>query len=1308
MENEPKHQLVIWFDRKQAGIDALYHFVNSGLNPTVIKNVGYSTDGYLTLSISGNLVDVDTGHSQIIEFIERSGWNHFRLIDTAGDEIRQKAYLELSNIEQELRAFINRGLIDAFGFNWWLSLGSLKIPGLENPEYRKNHHLLELMTIEELIDFVTFEKAELNDDSPILLKDLSTILDQSASFEDFRNKLKQKANKVSLWDLVFSKYLGDSAISWQEIRRKDLQFIIDLRNRVMHHRPVHFGELKALDEKKNRISSLIASTKTHLSDDEKRDIATQQKKAREIFAKLVYERTNQNPYFRLHQSFTQSRNISTVENLINELTLLTTSGGITRKEALELRATAFRQLETLTDFSIEKTKEIIINELLPLCLQDEPDLNMHGHTFREILVDWLDGHPEQDAYTLKNLVLDNLAKQLGTVQHRPACWTISRIGYARTDIVQILFDHGNLHDDEVGDTSLSTITWLCFSKDQRQSILVQLHDRAEKRYNNTLLWSLSRLADPTSIAIIFDAWLTGNQISEKKVDPALAFTALREIADANENDVALQDQIWERTIDLIESKPEELYFDLDIGHLVTTCNSALVVPTILNWQAEHPDWFKNPGWARYLAQERLESAVKPLQLDGWLHVNEPKFFDLLEEDVSLDTKNDNFYTTQETMTKESTWKTLFRAGHAPLMNLFDIAISNETGRFMRRTLMEYLAVLKFEPLPQSVVRWITEEYNDVAKADGRELSQRMAAVRLARSSGSREAFDVLLNFGYTRDGQILQQSADAVIDVALSLLRDGNIEIIEHLVDRVTGNKKHQRVVAIAALEAIGTFEEYLPLLTPYRDRFISIVHEEDLENIERGQVLNIISLLPGDFTQDFENDLRNWAHNPDRWISVGALQALTRHGILEADTELMKELLSLEREGESWKISVLDSMQEWASYIIGLLYQRNINAFSNVINTLVINKDWNSAIQIFGWLDLIHGEQGKTPVPKEITDALVRRLVGKMSRFYTETDAFELLAKIEPDALLQQEIIDALPAWMSDSYIALANALRTAKVSAEFTGKRLMVLESLTENGMYSVRRSAYRALATHSSVHLYGLCKSWFESPILKLNLRAAEASGWIDNVTIDGKDGFQELQAIAISHPEANVRNAFKLSYDARRRRNWAKTYLDRILSATGQDNSDVLNLWRYGDALSKVGDDEIRDVLHNYLSKNHLPSNIRFWIRKHIIEKLENNWKKVTQKWPEPWLDSSGAIERGTGRLTLPSTESIDVQYSVWLSPASTPMEKHSWGGNIVVFWGDVMNIDQATIELEDGRKGEIQFSGINGNTATFHGRGRYPT
>lgn len=107
------------------------------------------------------------------------------------------------------------------------------------------------------------------------------------------------------------------------------------------------------------------------------------------------------------------------------------------------------------------------------------------------------------------------------------------------------------------------------------------------------MWALARLADPTSAPIIFEQWLQGNNITQKNVDAALAFTALREIADANENNVPLQNDIWHIVLDTVEGHSDELYMAFDIGHLVTTCNSVNVVATLLRWHGQHPDWFTN-------------------------------------------------------------------------------------------------------------------------------------------------------------------------------------------------------------------------------------------------------------------------------------------------------------------------------------------------------------------------------------------------------------------------------------------------------------------------------------------------------------------------------------------------------------------------------------------------------------------------------------------------------------------------------------------------------------------------------------------
>lgn len=44
-------------------------------------------------------------------------------------------------------------------------------------------------------------------------------------------------------------------------------------------------------------------------------------------------------------------------------------------------------------------------------------------------------------------------------------------------------------------------------------------------------------------------------------------------------------------------------------------------------------------------------------------------------------------------------------------------------------------------------------------------------------------------------------------------------------------------------------------------------------------------------------------ASEQERWTSVGGLQALARHDLLETNLKLMQDLLNLEKDGESWKL---------------------------------------------------------------------------------------------------------------------------------------------------------------------------------------------------------------------------------------------------------------------------------------------------------------------------------------------------------------------------------------------------------------------
>jgi hypothetical protein len=289
---------------------------------------------------------------------------------------------------------------------------------------------------------------------------------------------------------------------------------------------------------------------------------------------------------------------------------------------------------------------------------------------------------------------------------------------------------------------------------------------------------------------------------------------------------------------------------------------------------------------------------------------------------------------------------------------------------------------------------------------------------------------------------------------------------------------------------------------------------------------------------------------------------------------------------------------------------------------------------------------------------------------------------------------------------VALANALGKVKTQQDNQGQCLASLEMLAEDSLYPVRRAAYRGLARQSVTHLYKLCDSWLDSPLLKLNLRAAEACGWIENVVENGKDGFDKLYRQCISHPEPNVRQAAHRSWEERRRRLWSRVYLGKVMSVEGKDNFEVLRNWCYGDALRQVGDDECRGILREHVSIKPLPPNIRYWI-KYILEEFEKNWKKTTQEWPDPWTDMSGVIERGNGKLIVGSKKVVDIRYSTWRVPAASPGEKPSWGGTMMLSFWDYHNLDEAIIELEGGRRGKIILAGFMGNTATFLGAEAYP-
>ncbi|MCD6141943.1 hypothetical protein J7J55_04410, partial [Candidatus Bipolaricaulota bacterium] len=177
-------------------------------------NVIQTTSQHFKLSIRGSLEDVDACHNRINkEFVNR--YSCIRLRDEAGDEIRQKAYPILAHIEQQLRAFINRAMIEVKGFDWWDSIAPFlddqgiqdsvqKIEGQIGKIASALHHPLELTLFEDLIHIVTGSVQYWPTDKLLSADDFLEILSGCSSLDDLHKELKEKTRKVSLWDEVFA------------------------------------------------------------------------------------------------------------------------------------------------------------------------------------------------------------------------------------------------------------------------------------------------------------------------------------------------------------------------------------------------------------------------------------------------------------------------------------------------------------------------------------------------------------------------------------------------------------------------------------------------------------------------------------------------------------------------------------------------------------------------------------------------------------------------------------------------------------------------------------------------------------------------------------------------------------------------------------------------------------------------------------------------------------------------------------------------------------------------------------------------
>ena len=287
-----RYSLQILFDSKQVTLEELHSKAENALQkylPDIELKVDAPHCAYIQLAIKGTLKVVDACHDKINQIIHQSQLKFVRQLDEAGDELRRQAYSILSEIEQRFRVFVSQALVEVLGFDWWDSLAPnelrSKVQSIREKSQEDGISLdpLECTQFDDLIKLITAEVSEWSEEKHLYVTDILELFSSSDSLTEVRNHLKNKLKKHSFWE-IFAQYFQDKQ-QWEQMK-KSLNFVINERHKVMHHRPIRFGVLDALQNKKRELFTLLESAKTELLEQERTEAQQEVRDLREILAQL--------------------------------------------------------------------------------------------------------------------------------------------------------------------------------------------------------------------------------------------------------------------------------------------------------------------------------------------------------------------------------------------------------------------------------------------------------------------------------------------------------------------------------------------------------------------------------------------------------------------------------------------------------------------------------------------------------------------------------------------------------------------------------------------------------------------------------------------------------------------------------------------------------------------------------------------------------------------------------------------------------------------------------------------------------------
>ncbi len=930
---------------------------------------------------------------------------------------------------------------------------------------------------------------------------------------------------------------------------------------------------------------------------------------------------------------------------------------IASMQAWMLTRSAFELSQEFVGEETDKVGELAILYLLPKCqrashepkdeVEDWRSGGMERYQARQFLLNWLNAFPAQQMVMVRSVITSHLYEALIESPTEDDVLLISKIGFRGDDVVDRLWRIVETKE-VLFDAALSALIALGPNAEDKKRILEIVSDQiAEGKTSSSIQFAVQELVGQDDIAIAEQllALVSDSAKEDSAIDDSFVVSVITRAIDRCEITSDVHDRVWKR----LRTKFKSVNMTSEYGY---RCSSKLVVKDYLHWFLDRGIG-DGTNAGEYILLSRLRDMVKPTHLSAWTGATSPLMMQRLSDALLRDTHNNSDYHTVEQDVKKEALETMLALGYTDLQELVVPAVLHETSAYASSDVADALACLALSELPGSFYEAIVknEHFDDT---ENRHLFRQKGLHEIARSSGSRQAFDAMLRFGFTREGNVLLSTIAATTDLAVARIRQGDTDIIDEIAWMASsGGEKHHRDAAISVFCALASNnlvpEASLGLLW-------DIASNNKFESYSRGEALVAIGRTDFEAARSWKEPMVEIAKSGEKRLSWQAWEAVLRRGWLaDKDEPVLFDQLGIDTSVTSYCLRNAKSMAGWQAYLLGYLYVQDNARFEPCVIDCLDHSSAEAVYQLTPGLKHVG-----TKASFSIVEALIRRIDRSNTNWMSDSGLFELLGTISENGLFALANDVDWHDWMTEGKYALCEAIRNS--AKERKGTYTIATQTFVEfmtDPSFQVRRSAYRACSELSHESLAATCEAWSRLDDIELRKRAAEALSWLPTEYSE-----QELEDLGFSEDrEPTVRQAWKDTLLERRRRSWASSYVDAVLTSASGGNEAIATNYCYSRAIARLGDDDCIRRLRERSNDKELPPNGRHWILK-IIKETKKQWKETTSKWPEPWADERDSIEVVDGEISFENNERTPARITLWRQQRRSQNELYSWGGTAV--------------------------------------------